>query len=100
MSSERSSPSLAKRIKIERCPEEASMKQINKIRHDPSKLVFLEGLGLVTADRKKGNDRVHIASIKCIFYNKHVQFVKFCEKLPRLQYCQDGCHTVAVYTSS
>lgn len=53
MSSERSSPSLAKRIKIERCPEEASMKQINKIRHDPSKLVFLEGLGLVTADRKK-----------------------------------------------
>ena len=54
-SSERSSPSLPKRIKVERVSEEIPVKVTNKIRHDPSKLRFLEGLGLVTVDRKKGN---------------------------------------------
>lgn len=52
-SSERSSPGLAKRIKVERSSEEAPEKPVNKIRHDPSKLTFLEGLGLVTVHRKK-----------------------------------------------
>ena len=54
-SSDRSSPSLAKRVKVERATEETQVKATNKIRHDPYKLRFLEGLGLVTADRKKGN---------------------------------------------
>lgn len=51
-STERSSPSsLAKRIKVERVVDELPP----KIRHDPSKLRFLEGLGLVTVGKKKGN---------------------------------------------
>lgn len=49
-STERSSPSsLAKRIKAERVADELPV----KIRHDPHKLRFLEGLGLVTVGKKK-----------------------------------------------
>lgn len=54
-SSDRSSPSLAKRIKVERTMEEPPVKAAVKIRHNPYKLKFLEGLGLVTVDKKKGN---------------------------------------------
>lgn len=35
--------------------EEPSVKSTVKIRHNPHKLKFLEGLGLVTVDKKKGN---------------------------------------------
>lgn len=51
-STDRSSPSLAKRIKVERMTEDLPV----KIRHDRHKLKFLEGLGLVTVGRKKGNN--------------------------------------------
>ena len=54
-SSDRSSPSLTKRIKVERIMEEPPVKSTVKIRHNPHKLKFLEGLGLVTVDKKKGN---------------------------------------------
>ena len=58
-SSDRSmSPSLGTRIKVERTNEEIPVKPKPKIRHDPGKLLFLEGLGLVTLDRKKGNDNI------------------------------------------
>ncbi|XP_078367195.1 uncharacterized protein LOC144651177 isoform X2 [Oculina patagonica] len=52
-SSDRSSPSLTKRIKVERTMEEPPVKAAVKIRHNPYKLKFLEGLGLVTVDKKK-----------------------------------------------
>lgn len=56
-SSDTSSPSLAKRIKVERTTEELPpVKAAVKIRHNPYKLRFLEGLGLVTVDKKKGNN--------------------------------------------
>ena len=35
--------------------EEPPVKSSVKIRHNPHKLKFLEGLGLVTVDKKKGN---------------------------------------------
>lgn len=35
--------------------EEPPVKTAVKIRHNPRKLKFLEGLGLVTVDKKKGN---------------------------------------------
>lgn len=58
-SSDRSlSPSLAARIKVERSTEEIQVKPKMKLRHDPGKLRFLEGLGLVTLDKKKGNQLV------------------------------------------
>ena len=58
-SSDRSlSPSLAARIKVERSTEEIQVKQKMKLRHDPGKLRFLEGLGLVTLVKKKGNQLV------------------------------------------
>jgi len=57
-SSDRSSPSLAKRIKVERIMEEPPVRPAVKIRHNPHKLKFLEGLGLVTVDKKKGKSLV------------------------------------------
>ena len=54
-SCDRSSPSLPKRIKVEQTIEEPAIKSAVKIRHNPHKLKFLEGLGLVTVDKKKGN---------------------------------------------
>lgn len=58
-SSDRSlSPSLAARIKVERSTDEIQVKPKMKLRHDPGKLRFLEGLGLVTLDKKKGKQLV------------------------------------------
>ena len=41
------------------------VKTVNKMRHDPSKLRFLQGLGLVTVDRKKGNTLHHYNLLIC-----------------------------------
>ena len=67
-STDRSSPSLAKRIKVETSSEEIPVKLTNKIRHDPSKLRFLEGLGLVTVDKKKGNPIIFNSTIIFIIF--------------------------------
>ena len=43
-----------KRIKVEKPDEDAVVQPPPRAQHDPAKLRFLEGLGLVTVNRKKG----------------------------------------------
>jgi len=75
-SSDRSlSPSLAARIKVERSTEEIQVKPKMKLRHDPGKLRFLEGLGLVTLDKKKGNQLVMLH----FFYMSFTLHLRRCE---------------------
>ena len=48
------SPALATMVKEEKVTDELQDKPMIKIKHNPHKLKFLEGLGLVTVGRKKG----------------------------------------------
>ena len=43
-----------KRIKVEKPDDELVVQPSPRLKHEPEKLRFLEGLGLVTVDRKKG----------------------------------------------